>query len=743
MKVDGLAVVLVVILLPIILVLTYYIQMQVDTIAIENQYNTKLLNATYDAMSAFEINTANEDLSSVADSLRSIILASNNIFLNTLSTNMGMSNASKQLLQPYIPAVLYTLYDGYYIYSPTEIPKVVEKEESSGEITTTKGYLAYGDEEAKRISISDVDDSTVYGDVIYKKEGGGYTVDKAKAETDMDYVLKSFVQYSAQYKTSNMDITIDYTLDNYLNIVGIIGDIYYTKTGYLIKKGLVNSASIEGDTNILNLYNEYDARNKILGLKTNSDNTTVCSAKYASVTVNGVVIDSNFEVIVNKIREKFGNDIDIKTMEDAEVYLDKIYKEYHEKADTDDNLLKNYIQPIEYEIQQCKAVAYYVSSAIFSNWVYDNLKDLKYSNVKQLASLNDTYETESGVKDVYYNFNSDLKIFDYTQDPEDLHSNFSTHKMEVIKNSIKYNLNLSISAYCKMMGSTDYNLPIISDEEWDKILSNISIVSFLQGIDCGLDIYNNYKIVSSTNNELSVTPDEIYYVESSKFNDGSATFHRIDCPYLSSGKCISFKSKEIKYDKVNDVYDHKNLACYTCINSDNYANISNFESSKRNSTDYYAKIGSLNDINKKVAGYVGLAKERQNIYKTNALSVSQGYKVFSTSAHTDTGNVSVSFPNINLNNVTKLYITFANTQSNISDSVKAKTLKESIFNFDINVNGVIFNNISINLDQKKEQTIILDLPNTMSGIISSLSIMKKAPNYNVGYDIKSIKVIYK
>ena len=131
MKVDGLGVVLAIILLPIILVVSYYIQLQVDTIATENSYDTSLLNATYDAMYAFEINTANEELSSVADSLRSIILASNNVLLNSLATNLGISNASKEHLQPYIPAVLYTLYDGYYIYAPTETPVVARDTDTS------------------------------------------------------------------------------------------------------------------------------------------------------------------------------------------------------------------------------------------------------------------------------------------------------------------------------------------------------------------------------------------------------------------------------------------------------------------------------------------------------------------------------------------------------------------------------------------------------------------------------------
>ena len=122
MKLQGVSVIFALIVLPLILVLTYYIQLQFDTIDEQNKYDVKLLNSTYGDMSAFEINTANEDLSSVSDSLRTIIDASTNIFMNTLSTNLGMSNASKSYVEPYIPALLYTLYDGYYMSAPTRTP---------------------------------------------------------------------------------------------------------------------------------------------------------------------------------------------------------------------------------------------------------------------------------------------------------------------------------------------------------------------------------------------------------------------------------------------------------------------------------------------------------------------------------------------------------------------------------------------------------------------------------------------
>ncbi len=132
MKLQGLAIICAIILLPIIITLSYFIHKEVDTIALQTAYDTKLIDATHDAMASFELNTANEDLSSVADALRSIIEAANNTFFNSLATNLGMSNANKDYVRTYVPAILYTLYDGYYIYSPTRVPEILVSNDSDG-----------------------------------------------------------------------------------------------------------------------------------------------------------------------------------------------------------------------------------------------------------------------------------------------------------------------------------------------------------------------------------------------------------------------------------------------------------------------------------------------------------------------------------------------------------------------------------------------------------------------------------
>lgn len=763
MKVDGLGVILAIILLPIILVVTYYIQLQVDTIAKENTYNTKLLNATYDAMSAFEINTANEELSSVADSMRSMILASNNVFLNSLATNLGISNANKEHLQQYIPAVLYTMYDGYYIYAPTETPIVAEKkEEDANGLITTNGYQSIGDTDIADNNIQDADKG-IYGDIIYESDPEqnipqAYTIHKDKANTNTDYILKSYVQYSARYIKDEIDVTINYTLDNYLNIVGTIDKVYYTKTGYLIKDGLVRSADIDGTYDLANK-NEDEAKDKILGVKTNSDVTTVVASSNPKITLKydnnspdvkieakWNVIESEFEEIdkINEANHKNTNYKSIQTISEAETNLKKAYDDYQEINDeTMSKEMLKAIQNIEYEIANYKAIAYYVSSSIFSNWVYHNLKDLTYGDIKDDAMRDyygTGYQSTSGANDFYYDFHNDgvktRKIFDDNEDPEKVDSLFNTHKLEVIKNSIKYNLNLSISAYCKMKGSKDFSLPILLDEEWDKILQNISIVSFMQGFDCGLKIYNNYEIVSSTNNELTVTPIEIYYVKKEEFNNTGGSFHRIDCPDLAqNAEYISFKSKEVKYDQIYNAqedwhyYDHRNLACYRCINTNNYSEESLFAPNKKT---YYDKINSLIDTDKKKAGYVSIAKERQNIYKTNALPVSEGYKIY------DALNGTVS--SIDLNNIKELQITIkvtANTPPSNTNRLETLELKISDNNGKDEKKDILLN-------QTTEQTFSVDVSDWTGNQITIQTNNTALPNgYTVSYTIQSVKAIYK
>ena len=120
------------------------------------------------------------------------------------------------------------------------------------------------------------------------------------------------------------------------------------------------------------------------------------------------------------------------------------------------------------------------------------------------------FKSMSNFKNV---FNKKAFIAFVTAGDPDLESNFANHKDGVIRNSIQYNLNLAFSSYTEMYGGNlSFQMPVISDTEWERILTNVSIVSFLQGIPCGTKNFSSYSIVNSTNNELTVIPSEIYYM---------------------------------------------------------------------------------------------------------------------------------------------------------------------------------------------------------------------------------------
>lgn len=755
MKIQGVTVIFSLIVIPIILVLSYYIQIQVDTIALQSSYDTKLLDATHDAMAAFEINTANEKLSSVADSLRSIITASNNVFINSLSTNLGMSNASKGMIQPYIPAVLYTLYDGYYIYSPTKIPVVLKNAKGNAVVVGDEGVAYSSDagdyniytyieppqrEEDDEDYSDEEDDSLVltkhqeeYGQILYEIEGqeGKYitVVKEGLTKYKLDYVLKSFMPYSARYINRDIkggaekyfDVTINYTLDNYMIITGMVDEVYYSKSGYLIKDKLLDKVMVDD--------NETEGNDLL--------------------SRNEEEIDSRVDEIVNQGRK-------------ITIYVKSMMGNTEELIPITTN-----------SADGIDAVKYYLKSTIFSNWVYNNLKDIEEGDISRNAIEIQNFQNKNLQNQQFQIVNSfensTKKIFRVEADgttfenPEKNDSYISTHKSEIIRNSIQYNLNVAMSTYNEMSTKAfSFNMPVISDSEWKKITSNVSVVSFMQGFRCGLKIYNNYAIVSSTNNEITVIPSEIYYVANDEtkpdeaFNDENSTYHRIDCPDFiypetTDGSEISnlgfrfFKSKETKYDKIYNKnqsiyeYDHKNIACYKCIVNGNYkkpyfdgAAIVPAEDGKySNELDI-----TVLPKQKQRLYFTAVGAERQRLYKANAIKKSQGMEstlVDSTSNNEAT--VDLTSKN-NISEIKEIHIV-------ISD-IKCSNNANPIAKFNVEANGVeIGNDIALNI-QRKEQTIELTVDIKDSVPLTKVTVKKVQPEEeNITFTIKEVEIIYK
>lgn len=787
MKLQYLTVIFIIIFLPIILVTTFYVQQQMKTINIQLEYDAALLDATHDAMVAFEINTANEDLSSVSDSLRSIIEASNNIFLNTLAINFGISNANKSFVQPYIPAILYSLYDGYYIYSPTYSPIVCT--DKYGQTISTdsigvkyKGTKTYS---GKTFGIYEFDQSSItygtgtvtptsgpkvtysslpndikseYGQILYENEDGTYstvihTVPGASitynTKYKISYILKSYVPYAATYShndsddTKDVDITINYTLDNYMSIMGDIGGIYYSKSGYLINRNLINTITINGNTINWYTYSDEELEKKCQDPKNN-------------------------EVIVTFRPDKNGNTIIL--------------------SNRDNNTISG--GETIYWQDAKDATAYYCKAWAFSEWIYttDALMNLTEANVVSSVydivnnNLNTTYASvdkdnlsekllydfETSTNTIFYNIDPTDADYDSVKaDPENKQSTFVEHKRHVIRNSITYNLSLAMTAYNEKYYGMTFEMPILQEEEWDKILSNVSILTFMQGLNCGHKIYNNYALVSSNNNEISVTPEEIYYTYyTESLEDGIdlngdgvidgvvETVHRLNCPKLNDNPYYtSIKSKEIKYDKnYNSVtsiydYDHKVYTCYDCIVNSNYTGINKNKNTSEGILDsiYPNSVsGTFPYTNKLKAYYIAVGKERYNLYKPTAAAESNAIEIINidppVSGYNVNGSVTLDIPDSTyaINRIAKIDLTFEDT------CVDAGTLNLYTTSLKISLNGsssMSYNQVIIPVTSTTTRTIEL------SGSFASTSKLERIKfelgSSAVNFNVRSIKIYYK
>lgn len=710
MNLQGLTVIFAIILLPIIIVVSVYLQGQIDTIALQTKYDNMLLDSTHDAVIALENNIANEDLSTVSDSLRSMIEASTNVFMNNIATNMGLSNAGESYIRPYIPALLYTLYDGFYIYSPTSVPEIY---------TNSDGVAIRVGDTGSPSEIEDKENK--YGQIVYKKKNGGYTTDLNEAEKHIKYVLKSYMYYNANYvggdksSGSNYNISVNYSLDNYISLSGTIGKVYYSKSGYLINPNKVTSLTLDNNISISN--------GKIEGIEFNPTGSSLNNKEEVFYKKYGSVIEKLSEEGSNKNLLSFNDEAIIEDF----CKLDGIKL----KVEVDGIEIKNYdLYSDELVSQATDAICYYGKSKIFSEWVNKNLSMINPStDVNNIAFEYSTtfLKEEKGIEALKINYN----IFDLNDDndPEDITSYFWEHKREVIKSSIQYNLNLAISNYSSISSNQDYQMPILSETEWDKVLSNISMVSFMQDLPCKGKTYNNYAIVTSANSELIVIPNNLYYVPADKSNNEESEYHRIDCENLEKSEkdyyYLGYRSIEYLYDRKYEnkqyEYDHKNFACYYCIVTGNYTK-------------------NALDENRKRAYYTVLGKERNNLYKTTATVDNYGFEVTDFGNSNNIGNdgtltINCSRP---LDEVRSIEVVITKTEM-LSNRTK------NLVDLKLNI-GKVETTLTINANKNTTQTIVWNNIASEKMDDTRLSIKNidiDSKNDLTTCNIASVKVIYK
>ena len=532
MSLDKLAIIFFIIILPISIVLSAYSNAQVNTLNMQVSYDGKLKSATYDAVKAFQTNTLNSSTSDLANSKIRDIEASVNAFFNSMSTNFNVAGYNTTTLQEYVPALVYTMYDGYYIYSPyiNTLP------ENTYAITKDDG--------------STVDDDT---NATYKYN-------------EKLYGLKPYIYYSCEYKKGDDNFVITYSLDNYITIQGKIGDKWVNDAGYLIS----NIEGVNLDGNNYPIAQESLTYRKI-EIKNNQDLMQDYLIR-DDETKNGFY---NYQKI-NGVKYYYDSD------------NDKWFSILNGKEMDSNDKFKN---------TDSSAYNYYSEAYAF-------MERIKAYGIDELTANN---AVDSELKSHY-------KIFNFTN-IEEPNSDFNQHRLAVIRHSIEKNLSIAIANYNNYTSTkTEFLMPELKEDEWDRILNNISIISFMQGLDIGTKVYNGYAIVANNNNEEVVTENSIYIANKADFIyhntlEGDLNSN-IDNNYI--GIFNMDLQRKVKETELSTQYYYPKLY-YADYDSVVYqTNVVNLD-------EYNGNIYKYMDDNPNLAKiyYNALGRERYGMYKAN------------------------------------------------------------------------------------------------------------------------------
>ncbi len=581
MKIQHLAIIFVLIMIPISYVLSTYVGAQITAIHIQSQYDTKLYNATYDAIRAFQINTINNKFSSISDSKIRDIYASANTFYNSLSMNFKTEGYTQDDLHAFTPALVYTLYDGYYIY---------------GEYENTEKDLPEGSQQYE----------------------------------EYEYALKPMMYYSCRYQNGNQyDIVVNYTLDNYITIMGQIGGKTVTKSGYFIDPGIITTTV---GKDIQDAYKEYTSEegtweeqqthqlrreNRVFdtqmlsefvyGGKSVKDISIQLQHKNGNMTIQpeilkewllfpGATKAQEYQYVIYDGQKYYMENGNAVNNENTRYFqYDTQYEKMYISPPSGRNATKDPMYWIWQYLEFCRdgnilystaALDYYINAYIFSNWVVNHMANVSIENAKGIKLIRTGEEDNPHIDIEYTNLTlySELEnpyIFraSVDNDPEVDASDFQEHRRNVIRYSMETNLATVIANFNLHTTNAGYQyvLPVLNEEDWEKVTNNICVISFMQGMPVnGYKYYNNYCVLTNNKNKEFVGKNSIYLVGYPTTGE-DAQKHLPGCTHLMDSdpaqiqivgyNVTDFIRQNVKIEENNMhyFYQHYEPSCYNCI----------------------------------------------------------------------------------------------------------------------------------------------------------------------------------
>lgn len=601
MKLQSLAVIFIIIIMPITMVLSQYISNKIQTQETELLYDTRLLNSTYDAIKAYQLNTINNEFGDITDEKIDDISAAAKTFFNSLSSSFNYTGYNSDVMKEYVPAVVFTMYDGYYTYSP-------------------------------------------YTNVL-TNVGENYDSDYSK-NGDSHEGLKPYVYYSCRYTSNglgtipdNTDFTIVYTLDNYITIEGMINNEYVYDYGYLY--------SIASGKNDEGIYKDGDTY-WYNGVQFKKDDTEelkeyVGDKEYSYVKINGRKYYLDEDAYKDRGEERI--DIDglgsvkksagiffVSTKTGEKDYTTKGYVQNDNGKETENN--ETFIKYYKAIKENKSAYEYYKEAYEFSSAVLKKTSRIdkagkEHTNGYNIGRINEKNASGLGNE-------ADIQIFEGEIQKAD--SNFNQHRKSVIRNVIETNLKTAIASFSSGAVNEEFIMPKISEEDWETIENEVCAISFMQGMSIGSKKYNGYSVVANTLTKEYVDENDIYILahdtESDndiycKVNDSTigetSTIKKKgartgELSYYPGIWKINFESKQ--YIKKNDTEAGGTNAIYIPIKdyTGSYTSIMGSYGINEIGEDMYTYVTKRNDDSLKEVYYKALGRERWGVYNVNNIN---------------------------------------------------------------------------------------------------------------------------
>ncbi len=571
MKLQSLAVIFVIIILPISIIISSYTGNQIKTISLQTSYDSKLNTATYDAIKAYQINSLNDSTSDAATSKIRDIEASVDTFFNSVSENFKISEGDKDSIKYYVPALVYTMYDGFYIYTPLK-------------------------------NVINIDNTTQ--DRIKLKEGSKYQ------DGEKMYGLKPYVYYSCRYKPDDKsDFVITYSLDNYITIQGKVKGNNNTLEDWNIGGYLLDG--VEENNNDITYNGIEIAKNEKISdndLKENILDENINGDELPYRQINGT------KYYYNSVNDEV---FSIISGEKKLITNSKTKDYYKEKIQNNDS-----------------AYNYYKLAKAFTDKVRGNntLASLTFADAYTEDGDNPIYK-KYGSGDNNSNISlagftgTTNKIFaeDANNLIEDASSNFNEHRTAVIRYTLQRNLSVAITNFNNYTDSTtDFQMPTLSETDWYSIINNISMISFMQGISIGGKMYNGYSVVVNNKNKEVVEEGSIYITTEGN-NEGTINqqYHKVNSEHIKNENSLEQGVFNINFERRSFIdrdtletkyyYPKNHFACYECI-------VNNRNGVEETDILKYVKglAASPNSNEKNIAKlyYMALGRERYSMNRT-------------------------------------------------------------------------------------------------------------------------------